>query len=211
MKHISILIFIFMVAASCHTKTKETGSSSAQYNDTVVTPADTTYLIGMDIPEYKDLPRQFVANHDRSMTYHMNLMESFEASGYGTYSTRPDYYGGSYIDDNGNFVILIKGNPSDYRAEIEERIKGKDVIFKQTDISFVELNKIMDTINICASENRQNNKIAQNILSVALDEVNSRIRVGLKDFNPQAIEEFKEEVMNSPYIEFEQGGYIQLE
>ena len=42
-----------MVAASCHTKTKETGSSSAQYNDTVVTPADTTYLIGMDIPEYK--------------------------------------------------------------------------------------------------------------------------------------------------------------
>lgn len=199
-----------MVAASCHTKTKETGSSSVQYNDTVVTPADTTYLIGMDIPEYKDLPRQFVANHDRSMTYHMNLMESFEASGYGTYSTRPDYYGGSYIDDNGNFVILIKGNPSDYRAKIEERIKGKDVIFKQTDISFVELNEIMDTINKYISDKR-NNKVAQNILSAALDELNSQIRVGLKDLNPQSIEEFKENVINSPYIEFEQGGYIQLE
>ncbi|MDD4632050.1 MAG: hypothetical protein PHQ77_07370 [Proteiniphilum sp.] len=210
MKHISILIFIFMVAASCHTKTKETGSSSVQYNDTVVTPADTTYLEGMDIPEYKDLPRQFVANHDRSMTYHMNLMESFEASGYGTYSTRPDYYGGSYIDDNGNFVILIKGNPSDYRAEIEERIKGKDVIFKQTDISFVELNEIMDTINKYISDKR-NNKVAQNILSAALDELNSQIRVGLKDLNPHSIEEFKENVINSPYIEFEQGGYIQLE
>lgn len=199
-----------MVAASCHTKTKETGSSSAQYNDTVVTPADTTYLVGMDIPEYKDFPRQFVANHDRSMTYHMNLMESFEASGYGTYSTRPDYYGGSYIDDNGNFVILIKGNPSDYRAEIEERIKGKDVILKQTDISFVELNEIMDTINKYMSD-KENNKVAQNILSAALDELNSQIRVGLKDLNPQSIEEFKENVINSPYIEFEQGGYIQLE
>lgn len=211
MKHISILVFTCMVLLSCRTQKKEAELSSNPHNNTVVTPADTTYLEGMDIPEYKDLPRQYVANHDRSFTYHMNLMESFEESGNGTNSTRPDYYGGSYIDDDGNFVILINGIPSDYRSELEERIKGKEVILKQTDISYVELNKIMDKINTYATQNRQSNKTAQNILSVALDEINSRIRVGLENLNPQSIEEFKENVMNSPYIEFEQGGYIQLE
>lgn len=183
-----------------------------QYNDTVVTPADTGYLTGMDIPEYRyrDLPRQFIANHDRSMIYHENLMNSFEETGHGTELTRPEYFGGSYINDDGNFVILIKGNPVDYRKEFEERVKGGDFILKETDVSNAELFQIMETIERYMTKRIENNDIAKNIISASVDIINSRIDVGLEDLSPKAIRQFKENVIDSRYINFVAGEYIEL-
>ncbi len=212
MKQLVIFIFVCIATMSCHTKNKEIQERVQQSDDTAVTPADTGYLIGMDIPEYRytDLSRQFIANHDRSMGYHQNLLDSFEESGQGKESGRPEYFGGSYINEDGNFVILIKGNIADYRQEFEERVKGKDFILKQTDVSYAELHRIKDKIGIYMSTDRQNNEVARNIISIVLDEKNSRIEVGLEDLSPEAIQQFKENVIDSPYIQFVAGEYIEL-
>ena len=154
MKQLILFIFVCIALVACHTKNKETKESSQQHVDSVVIPADTGYLIGMDIPEYRDLPRQFIANQDRLMRYHQNLMDSFEASGHGTELTRPEYFGGAYINDGGNFVILIKGTPADYRGEFEERVKGKDFVLKQTPVSNAELFQLMKKLEHYMAENR---------------------------------------------------------
>lgn len=210
MKKIISLILICFVAVSCHTKNKETKEPAGQNTGSVVIPADTGYLIGKDIPEYRDLPRQFVANQDRSMGYHQNLMDSFEASGHGTELTRPEYFGGAYINDDGNFVILIKGNPADYRREFEERVKGGGFILKETDVSNAELFQIMETVGQYMAKRIENNDIAKNIISAGVDIKNSRIDVGLEDLSPRAIRQFKENVIDSPYINFVAGEYIEL-
>lgn len=55
----------------------------------------------------------------------------------------PDSFGGCYIDDSGKLVIKIVDNNVSLRADIEESVDDVNVlVFKNTDISFNELNAI---------------------------------------------------------------------
>lgn len=109
----------------------------------------------------------------------------------------PENYGGNYLDENGDFVVLVVENQKDLKSSL---IIPDGAIIKYCKYSYQELLDVMDVLVNYKSE--KNEKIYDNFPVAFIDEKLNRIVVQLVDYSEQAIKEFKKNVSNSDAIIF---------
>jgi streptogrisin B len=115
----------------------------------------------------------------------------------------PDYYGGSYIDDEGNYNVYIKGNAAQTKnvsREIEKIIGSSDFVIKEATYSYNELESVMDTLN--TYQQNYDNEVSRNFLVYYLSDRNNEVVVELNNMGAEQIRLFKENVLDSPCITF---------
>lgn len=108
----------------------------------------------------------------------------------------PENYGGSYLDKNGNFVVLIvEGRETDNLNFVP-----KGAVTKSCKYSYNELLNVIEVLKeYKLSDNRD---IYNNFLVFYIDDKLNRIIVELTDFSLNAQQAFKENVSNSDAIIF---------
>lgn len=136
------------------------------------------------------------------------LMASFAT----TYSNSgekvyPDYYGGSYINDDGQLVVYVTDD-TQRPAALSDNV---NVIYEPCAYSYNELRSVMDILNDYKFSH-PDDAIANNFNEFGLYDSENRVIVKLDDLSDESIKEFKENVCDSGVIEFEQGsGPVQTE
>lgn len=118
----------------------------------------------------------------------------------------PDYYGGSYIDENGDLVVLIADKDTQTSTEwsVVSEI-ADDPIVVNCEYSYSDLENIMDEILLAVEAvNESGSQYSGQVNCWAIDDKNNCIYVYLKDLNNDVIEWFKTNVSDSDAIVFKQ-------
>ena len=149
---------------------------------------------------------KFLAKQEDSYLNYENLMNYFKTTTNSVDNPYPDYYGGSYIDDNGDFVIYIKETGASKVASTQissAGLKENDFIVRRANYSYNELNSVMDTLN-AFKLNNPDDPIANNFNIYWLSDKDNQIIVELDEMNEAQIERFKKNVIDSPMIIFKE-------
>lgn len=124
----------------------------------------------------------------------------------------PEYYGGSYVDNNGNFVIAVTGNADRNRETLKEILNTENFRIETVSYSYRQMMKVMDEIdNFLVSSNiPDNHPMLEKFAGAYPDVMDNRVKVLLTEINNDIINSFKRDVTNSPLIVFEQGEIPEL-
>lgn len=124
----------------------------------------------------------------------------------------PEYYGGSYVDNNGNFVIAVTGNADRNREALKEILNTENFRIETVSYSYRQMMKVMDEIdNFLVSSNiPDNHPMLEKFAGAYPDVMDNRVKVLLTEINNEIINSFKRDVTNSPLIVFEQGEIPEL-
>lgn len=137
-----------------------------------------------------------------------NLGNSFKAqtrSGISEFGfTYPDYYGGGYLDVDGNVVVLVKGDKDKYVREFQQRTLSSNVVVKECLYSYNELVQFNELI----TEKFMDESLRERLhwTSVGIDTEANKIVVGIIGCTEQAISDFKNMVFDSDVVTFKEGG-----
>lgn len=154
---------------------------------------------------------EFILNQTEACLSYEKLMDSFEETE-DSEIQYPDYYAGSYINDNGNLVVykvqsdsLEAGTNEEYGTAqidetLEENIGNDDFILKDARYSYNELTETMNILN--DYKLAENNQVANNFNVYWLSDKSNCIFVELNDCSTDAINDFKNEVCDSETIIF---------
>ena len=113
----------------------------------------------------------------------------------------PDYYGGSYVDDDGGLVILATDTSNRTKANLQRRAKSADFRLQQCEYSFNELEALNKRLS---AKFKGDGELRESLgwESVGLDIGNNRVGIWLNECTPQRIADFKRRVLNSPMLSF---------
>lgn len=120
----------------------------------------------------------------------------------------PEYYGGSYLNDDGKLVILLKNNDISIQRTLKSVSNNNNLIFESANYSYAELTQyILDILKYQESKLSTQNSvktydIAEDIIDCTLDDKNNKIIVGIRNLNDNKIKLFKKNVIDSDAIEF---------
>lgn len=120
----------------------------------------------------------------------------------------PDYYGGSFIERNGDLTILVKGDSANAVRRIRS-IKDSDLLrFRSCEYSYQELSDIMTHLNetILSSDI----ELRKNLSGYGLNDGENVIDVHLVVCTPERIAEFKS-FYDHPALRFSQMGKVELD
>lgn len=116
----------------------------------------------------------------------------------------PNYYGGYYHDD-GKLVILIAKGSKNYEKDLDRRIGDRDYVTKACDFSYNDLLKVRKKVADFFLNERNESIIDEiTINSVGIDTRGNRIFVSLKECTPHKITLFKDKIIDSPVLRFEE-------
>lgn len=187
------LFFIFfslsLIIISCNKQNKQTSdntSSTAVANETV------------SVAE------------QQSRKLHDKLMSSFNPN-WETEETAttayPAYYGGSFIDNNGKFVVCIAGNPDEYRSHIANIIGTNDFLTEKCTYSYREMMQVMDKLDAFLSDSSipTEHPFLSYFAGAGADVLENRVVIQLTEMNDAAIKAFKKDVSDSPIVSFKKG------
>lgn len=138
--------------------------------------------------------------------YTTNLNSSFESLSVtrGTvYETYPYYYGGCFIDDNRNIVILSKEDSETVRQDLVHRIGTNNFLIQPCTYSYNELKDVYRRIqNFWLNDT--NDEICNRITLVCfgINDVTNTVEVNLLNCSDDNIELFKNNILDSPMISF---------
>lgn len=124
----------------------------------------------------------------------------------------PEYYGGSYVDNNGNFVIAVTGNADRNREALKEILNTENFSIETVSYSYRQMMKVMDEIDnfLVSSDIPDNHPMLEKFAGAYPDVMDNRVKVLLTEINNDIINSFKRDVTNSPLIVFEQGEIPEL-
>ncbi len=146
----------------------------------------------------------------KSLEYHNKLMSSFnpnweiEETAPADY---PAYYGGSFIDNNGKFVVCVVGSPAQFRPTIAAVIGSDDFLTESCKYSYREMMQIMDKIDVFLSDSSipVTHPFLSRFAGAGADVFENRVVIKLTEVSDDAIQAFKKEISNSPAVIFEKG------
>ncbi|MCL1924332.1 MAG: S1 family peptidase [Defluviitaleaceae bacterium] len=178
---------------------------------------------------------EFVQNHSEALQIAEKLYGLFPRTRMGQV-IYPDYFGGRYINENGELVILKVQSVLDRAKTTISRFNtaisqfNSDANIRKVEFSFNELVEVIDYLDNLSINERSTAKIMidgyevlieryvqprtnyiSNIAGWGLDIAKNRIVVDLIDYSQEAITDFKNNVLDSPVFEFRQGEVISLE
>lgn len=122
-------------------------------------------------------------------------------------SIYPIFYAGSFINDQGKFVIAVTENNEQNRKALADLMGSDDFIIQEVEYSYADLLRIMNKIDefLANSEIANDNPALVNFAGAYPDVVDNRVRVTFLKVNDDVISAFKNDVSNSPAIIFEEG------
>lgn len=190
MRQISLLIVLaafLSLNVACNQPTKKSETETSQ-------PPVSTTKIG----------------EQKSLEYHNKLMSSFNPNWETEEpapSDYPTYYGGSFIDNNGKFVVCIVGNPAQYRSTIAAVIGSDDFVTESCKYSYREMMQIMDKIDAFLSNSSipVDHPFLSRFAGAGADVFENRVVVQLTEVTDEAIQAFKKDISSSPAVVFEKG------
>lgn len=115
----------------------------------------------------------------------------------------PDYYGGTYVNKDKDFVILVKGNPQEYRENLINRTKSEHFVIQSCEYSYKDLFEQMQNLNEFVLK-EENQHIVQNLQIRGFYIANSdnRLVVKLGECTDEKIMQFRNQIMDSPLFSF---------
>jgi len=148
---------------------------------------------------------KFVRNQESAVATVDEIYASFPMNRAGEHMY-PDFFGGMYIDENGNLVVqIVSGSRS---SEVVSMSDLNDDVTEYVKFSRRELLEIQDFIFEFAVANSDYLEIAKSIVSVGLDCWNNSVEVGMRIVNEDTIAQFRENITDSSAVTFResQGG-----
>ena len=150
------------------------------------------------------------APEERSTDLHNKLMSSFNPNWEveePAPTDYPEYYGGSFIDNDGKFVVCVVGNPTQHRSEIATILETDDFLTESCNYSYREMMQVMDKIDAFLSDSSipTDHPFLTYFAGAGADVFENRVVVQLTELNDAAIQAFKKDISNSPAVMFEKG------
>jgi len=156
------------------------------------------------------LGEEFVQNQLRSLEIFEQLHSVLLQSTDGRSEVYPDFFGGAYIDENGNLVILLTEAVA-YDAlgsgGMRDGLSDKGISFRFVEFSAAELESINDAIYEIISPIFGTSYCiyADNVVFWGIDDRTNRLVVQLEILTDEKITGFRENIFDSPALYFEQG------
>ena len=162
---------------------------------------DNDELSFYEVDEYiiYELGYDFFINHSKAIHQVNELYNQLPTNRLGEI-IYPQYFGGMYINDEGNLVMLLVDSPDE--LGIVSRLVD-EAISKTTEFSLNEIMSVHHQLTYFFL-NQYDYPSVSNIASSWTDIVNNRVVVSLFDFTDEAILAFKEDIIQSPLIIFEE-------
>jgi|AGTN01.2.fsa_nt_gi hypothetical protein len=184
------LVFLFSVACNQQKNSREEGSASNSEAGSMT-----------DVPAGKN---------ERALAYHEKLMESFSPNWMELESNPdiyPDYYGGSYIDNNGTFVVAVTGNQEQNKQKLAKILGGDDFNVETVQYSYKQLFLVMDKIDAFLENTSipEEHPVLLHFAGAYPDVIDNRVKVILTEVTETVTGAFKKDVVNSPMVVFEKG------
>ncbi len=150
-----------------------------------------------------------------AMELHDKLMASFgedwmeRESDPGLY---PTYYGGSFIDNNGTFVIAVTGNRDANNQRLIEILGTDNFNVETVQYSYRQMMQVMDRIDAFLTNATipEDHPVMSRFAGAYPDVMDNRVKVLLTTVNEEAINAFKRDISDSPMVQFEQGEIPEL-
>ncbi|MDD4777835.1 MAG: hypothetical protein PHV53_06045 [Fermentimonas sp.] len=119
----------------------------------------------------------------------------------------PEYYGGSFVDNNGDFVIAVTGDVDKNREYLKDILETDNFKMEIVRYSYRQMMRVMDDIdNFLVNSNiADNHPVLERFAGAYPDVMDNRVKVLLTEINDEVVNSFKKEITNSPLIVFEQG------
>jgi len=163
----------------------------------------------------------FMRNQQKALEVHDQIVNSLPRNRSGEI-TYPDFFAGFYLDTDGNLVMLITEptsrntiaheqtsiySPISRDAMVYELIStySSFVSYRIVEFSYTELHEVLDLYLDNLEERLGLNCIyARNVVGAGIDREANRLRVRIENYNTKMMEGFKQYLLNSPMVVFEQ-------
>lgn len=118
----------------------------------------------------------------------------------------PSYFGGSYIDKDGNFVVVIvDGKEDEAKEDLVRKLKGKKYINQKGEYSYGHLDSINEMFKVFLND-KASKDFLYNFYSSYIDVYTNRYVIELKDINDKdVINEIMDFLGNPDGLEFIKG------
>lgn len=117
-------------------------------------------------------------------------------------------FGGSYIDDANNLVVLLTDLSDENVSYFDSLIDGENVIYSECAKSLNYLNALKQSIldyYLANASTASKDSAVKNIVAVGIYENQNKVFVSLNNYSDVLVEEFKNTISDSEYIIFEDG------
>jgi len=158
---------------------------------------------------HAEFGEQFMHNHDIAVMTVDFIYDAFPVSRSGE-TMYPDSFGGMYIDDDGNLVILMveycqfnRVRAYEYAINVEYAIAG-NASTRVVEFSYIELKSVFQVVAdfIFANWSDYSCPLVYNLVSVGVSAKDNSVRVSLLDTSPHQIDLFKAAIIDHPAIDF---------
>lgn len=168
-------------------------------------PTDSTTLAAITTAE----------KEKQALLYHEKLMAHFGADWIERESDPelyPDYYGGSFIDNSGNFVVAVTSDMEANRQRLATILGGDDFKIERVTYSYRQMMQVMDRIDafLVDSSLAEEHPVMAHFAGAYPDVMENRVKVILTEVNSEITGSFKRDISGSPMILFEKGEIPQL-
>ncbi len=181
---------------------------SQQKNERATSPSDVPESSGMGVVSPAEREKQ-------ALLYNEKLMSHFGADWMERESDPdlyPDYYGGSFIDNSGTFVIAVTGDTESNRQRLAAILGGDDFKVEKVTYAYSQMMRVMDRIDafLVDSSVGDDHPVMAHFAGAYPDVMANRVKVILTEVNNTITNSFKKDVSDSPLVLFEQGEIPQL-
>ena len=145
-----------------------------------------------------------LANQERANEAYNTMLEAFAQSP-ATYSSSnasvyPDAYAGSYLDENGNLVVMLTENVPHQRQLICQAAGSSQITFQSASYA---MNDLEGSINQWRYEKEHGaSTVLEDCVTAMLLDEDNRVEIGIVDMTPAKIQQFREEVFDAPWLVF---------
>lgn len=149
-------------------------------------------------------------NNEQAMKYHEKLMEYFSTDWMERESDPdlyPEYYGGSFIDNSGTFVIAITENTEGNRQKLASVLGSDDFKVETVQYSYRQMMLVMDKIDAFLSDTSvsSDHPVMLRFAGAYPDVMDNRVKVIFTEVDQTVINAFKKDISASPMLLFEKG------
>lgn len=118
----------------------------------------------------------------------------------------PEYYGGSFIDNDGVLTIAVTGNAEKNREHLTNLLETNNFKIETVQYSYSEMMRVMDDLDdfLINSSIPNDHPVLIRFAGAYPDVLENRVKVLLTEVSDDIIDSFKRDISNSPLIVFEQ-------
>lgn len=119
----------------------------------------------------------------------------------------PDFYGGSFIDNNGTFVITVTGNREQHIKQLIDILGTDNFNVESVKYSYKQMMQEMDRIDAFLIDTTipENHPVMTHFAGAYPDVMENSVKVILTVVNKEITDAFRNDISNSPLVVFEQG------